>query len=98
MLRIVWVGAAHAGKIGSCVPCTWMSALSYVGAHQNAILWLLWLAGEWVRFATFGAGFAIKLVDIACAACSVKAGAINGTSVFHLLTCTAMYLHYAAVL
>jgi hypothetical protein len=51
----------------------------------------------WLRSAMFAAAFVLKLLDLAAARGGVRMGALNGTSVFHLLTGGAMYLHYAAV-
>jgi hypothetical protein len=63
-----------------------------------ALLALQAQAGAWGRFAAFGGGFAVKLADRRLAAGGVRAGVVNGTSMFHLLTGAAMYLHYAEVL
>jgi hypothetical protein len=63
-----------------------------------AILGLLLQAGTYLSFALFASGFAVKLLDLACAHRGTRAGAVNGTSAFHVLTCSAMYLHYTAAL
>ena len=55
-------------------------------------------AGAWWRFSAFGVGFAVKLVDRWAAGHGARAGVINGTSAFHVLTGAAMYLHYQEML
>jgi len=57
---------------------------------------LLWFSiGKWKQFIAFALAFTAKVIDMALASAGYHTtSAINGTSVFHLLTGLAMYYHY----
>jgi len=63
------------------------------------VIILMWFqVGFWMRFFTFGLGFLLKKIDRIGADKGIILGVINGTSLFHILTGIAMYMHYEVML
>ena len=61
----------------------------------SLVILLMWYQiGYWLRFFTFGIGFLLKKIDRVIASNGIAMGVINGTSLFHILTCLAMFMHY----
>jgi len=61
----------------------------------SLVILLMWYQiGYWLRFFTFGLGFLLKKIDRVIASNGIAMGVINGTSLFHILTCLAMFMHY----
>jgi hypothetical protein len=59
------------------------------------VILLMWYQiGYWTRFIMFGLGFILKKMDRIIASNGFELGVINGTSLFHVLTCIAMFMHY----
>lgn len=61
------------------------------------LLWFQFGVSYW-RFFTFGTGFLLKLIDRKLAKYRIPLGIVNGTSVFHILTGMAMFMHYEVML
>lgn len=93
LLASVWT---HVKEPAQSVPVKYMMPL--LTPLVLALLTIQALGGSWWRFSTFGFGFAVKLMDRWAAGHGVRTGVANGTSIFHLLTGVAMYLHYEEML